>query len=102
MIPAHTRITGEEFLHQEMELGPNDLVEVTLDNAANVQLLDPPNYENYRNNRPYRYAEGGYVERPPYRFRPPYQGKWHLVVDLGGGPGQVRAFLRVFSEPLSA
>ncbi|HWG43641.1 MAG TPA: DUF1883 domain-containing protein [Gemmataceae bacterium] len=102
MTTAHTRIPGLEFIHQEMEAGPDDLIEVTLDNAANVQLLNPADYEDYRNNRPYHYDEGGYVEHSPYRFRPPYQGEWHVVIDLGGGPGHVRAWVRVFSEPVSA
>jgi hypothetical protein len=101
MTTAQTRIPGLEFLHQEMEAGPDDLIEVTLDNPANVLLLDPENYEHYCNNRPYSYY-GGYAESSPYRLRSPNRGKWHLVVDLGGGPGHVRAFLRVFSEPVSA
>ncbi len=66
-----------EFLHREFDLGPNDVLEVTLDNAANVQLLDPTNYANYRNGRPFEY-HGGYVTTSPYRLRPPHQGHWHL------------------------
>jgi hypothetical protein len=99
MTPTQTRSTGEPFLHQEMEVGPDDLIEVQLDNWANVLLLDPENYEHYRNNRPFRYAKGGYVEHSSFRLRAPSPGTWHLVVDLGGGPGHVRAWVRVFSEP---
>lgn len=95
------KIPGLEFLHQELEAGPDDLIEVTLDSPANVLLLDSESYENYRNNRPYHYF-GGYVAHSPYRLRPVTQGKWHLIVDLGGGPGHVRAFLRVFSDPVPA
>lgn len=101
MTPFHTRSTGEPFLHQEMKVGPDELIEVQLDNWANVLLLDPENYELYRNNQPYRYAKGGYVRHSPFRLRAPSQGTWHLVVDLGGGPGHVRAWVRVYSEPLS-
>ncbi len=100
MTLMQTRSTGEPFLHQEMEVGPDDLIEVTLNNSANVLLLDAENYEHYRNNRSYRYAKGGYVERSPFRLRAPSHGIWHLVVDLGGGPGRVRAWVRVFSEPI--
>ncbi len=85
-----------EFLHQEFDLGPNDVMEVTLDHAANVQLLDPTNYSNYQNGRPYRYY-GGYVKTSPYRLQAPFPGHWHLVVDLGGGAGSVRASGRVLS-----
>jgi hypothetical protein len=85
-----------------MEVGPDDLIEVKLNNPANVLLLDPENYEHYRSNRPYRYAKGGYVEHSPFRLRAPSQGNWHLVVDLGGGPGHVRARVFVYSEPITA
>ncbi len=83
-----------EFLHQELHLGPSDAVEVTLDNPANVQLLDPPNYERYRRGEEYHY-HGGYVTHSPYRIRAPHGGDWHLVIDLGGNAGRVRAWSRV-------
>ena len=42
-----------EFLHKELDLAAGDLVrEVSLSgNGANVQLLDPPNYQAYRDRR---------------------------------------------------
>lgn len=97
MMPA--KIPGLEFIHHEMKVGPDDLIEVLLNSWANILLLDPENYERYRNHRPYRYAKGGYVEHSPFRLRAPFYGTWHLVVDLGGGPGHVRAWVRIFSEP---
>jgi hypothetical protein len=89
-----------EFLHQQFELGPNDVIEVALDHPANVQLLDPTNYGNYQNHRPYRYY-GGHVTTSPYRLRPPFPGHWHLVIDLGGGAGSVRASGSVVSGAVS-
>ncbi len=38
----------------------------------------------------YRYF-GGYATKSPVRFAVPRAGHWHVVVDLGGGAGQVRA-----------
>ena len=67
------------FLHQELDAGSEDVLEVLLDHSANVQLLDPANYENYRAGRAFRY-HGGYAERTPFRIRPPYHGHWHLVI----------------------
>jgi hypothetical protein len=84
------------FLHQEFDGGPDDLLEVVLDHAANVQLLDQGNYENYRAGRPFRY-HGGYAEHSPFRIRLPHQGHWHLVIDLGGSSGTVRASTRMIS-----
>jgi hypothetical protein len=79
-----------EFLHYEFDAHGGEMVEVTLDHAANVQLLDPANYDNYRNGRAFRYF-GGHVTGPSFRLAFPHSGHWHLVIDLGGGPGQVRA-----------
>jgi hypothetical protein len=89
-----------EFLHQELDLTPSDIVEVTLDHPANVQLLDPTNYANYREGKPFRYS-GGYVTTSPYRLRPSREGHWHLVIDLGGGAGRVRPSVRVLSGAIS-
>ena len=84
------------FLHQELDVGPDDVIEVTLDHAANVQLLDSTNYQDYRAGRSFHYY-GGYVKTSPFRLRPPHQGQWHLVIDLGGYAGAVRASARVLN-----
>lgn len=83
-----------EHLHYQLNAGSGDVVEVTLDHAANVLLLDTPNYSNYKNGQPFQYR-GGYAKVSPYRLQAPYSGQWHLAVDLGGGAGSVRASLRV-------
>jgi hypothetical protein len=85
-----------EFLHQEIELQPEDIVEVTLDSPANVMLLDTNNFLKYQQGASYRY-HGGYAEKTPVRLSPPNSGKWHVVVNLGGYAGSVRAGLRIVS-----
>src|SRR3989442_9833945 len=98
-MPAKARANvskAMEFLHKEFDLGPSDVLEITLDNPANVQLLDPGNYASYRDKKPFRY-HGGYVTTSPYRLRAPHEGHWHLVIDLGGGAGRVRASARILS-----
>ena len=90
-----------DHLHGELDIGPNDIVEVSLDHAANVQLLDAINYDNYRHGRPYRY-HGGYAKSTPVRLKAPSRGRWHLVVDLGGNAGTVRAGVRVIPSPVEA
>ena len=82
------------YLHNEFDAGPDDLIEVTLDAGANVQLMDPANFDNYRNGKRFHYY-GGYVTTSPFSLRAPRQGRWHLVVDLGGFAGQVRASAKV-------
>lgn len=83
-----------DYLHYEFDAQAGDIAEVTLDAAANVQLMDVPNYDNYRNGQTYRY-HGGYVRRTPFRLQFPHPGHWHLVIDLGGSPGRVRASARL-------
>ena len=85
-----------DYLHQEFDAGPGDIVEVTLDNSANVLLLDSVNFEKYRSGQTYRY-QGGYAKESPVRIAPPRHGRWHLIVDLGGYAGRVRASARVLS-----
>ncbi len=84
-------------LQQEMELKADDLVEVTLDGRANVMLLDPENYDRYRRGESFRY-HGGLAERSPASLTTPHGGRWHVVVDLGGYPGHVRAGIRVLQS----
>jgi len=81
-------------LHQEFHLRPSDVIEVTLDHAANVLLLDTSNYSKYNQGDVYRYR-GGYVKSSPFRISPPHEGRWHIVVDLGGQGGSVKASVRV-------
>ena len=84
------------FIKYEVDAGPSDVIEVTLDSAANVRLLDSSNFHSYRAGRRHRYI-GGHVTHSPYRLRAPHQGHWYVVVDLGGYAGSVRAGVRVLS-----
>ena len=81
-------------LHSELDVGPGDDVVVTLDGQANVMLLDQANYDNYRNGRSFRY-HGGLAKVSPTHLSPPHRGRWHVVVDLGGYAGTVRAAVQV-------
>ncbi|MCO6437316.1 MAG: DUF1883 domain-containing protein [Phycisphaerae bacterium] len=83
-----------DFLHWDGWCSPEDVIEVTLDHGANVQLLDDGAFAAYRAGRSYQYR-GGYYRRTPVRLRPPYPGHWHVVVDLGGYTGTVRAAVRL-------
>ena len=78
------------FLHWEIDAGPENLVEVTLDNQANVLLLDNSNFQKYSQQEKYNYF-GGLAKKSPVKLKPPSKGHWHVVVDLGGYGGTVRA-----------
>lgn len=89
------------YLHQELDVGPEDIVEVTLDGQANVMLLDSANYERYRRGESFRY-HGGLAQVSPARLVPPHRGRWYVVVDLGGFAGKIRAGVRVLERANAA
>lgn len=82
------------FLHYDLHLGSSDVVEVRLDKQANVRLLDAHNFGQYKAGRKHQYR-GGLVKQSPFRISPPHAGHWHLVVDLGGYAGKVKASVQV-------
>lgn len=85
------------FLHYDLHLNSGDIVEVTLDKQANVQLMDDSNFGNYKQGRSFRYY-GGLVKRSPFRLAAPSGGHWNLVIDLGGYAGSVRASVRTIKS----
>jgi hypothetical protein len=82
------------YLHYEFNLGPNDVVHVTLDKQANVRLLDDSNYQRYRSSQQHRYY-GGLAKKSPINIRAPHLGHWHVVIDLGGYSGTIHASVQV-------
>lgn len=84
------------YLHKELDLDAGDVVSVTLTGQANVMLLDGLNYSAYRRGDSFRYY-GGLAKVSPCRLSPPHAGRWHVVVDLGGYAGSVRAGISVIS-----
>jgi hypothetical protein len=78
------------YLHYNLDLAPGEVVEVTLDKQANIRLLDETNFERYKRGAQHTY-HGGFAKRSPVRISPPRPGHWHLVIDLGGYAGSVKA-----------
>jgi hypothetical protein len=77
------------------QLNGGEVVEVILrGNAANVQLMNSSNFQNYKSGRRYNY-HGGHVTRSPYMVTVPNSGRWHIVIDLGGYAGRVNSSVRV-------
>lgn len=84
------------YLHYEFDLTQGEALQVTLDKKANVELLDGPNFERYQTGQPHRYY-GGSALVSPVTLVPPHAGHWHVVIDLGGFPGTVRASVNVLT-----
>jgi hypothetical protein len=87
-----------DFLHAEFSGQPGDVALVTLDSQANVMILDDTNFTAYQQGRSFRYY-GGWTSRSPVRLSPPHYGRWHVVIDLGGYAGTVRAGVRFVRAP---
>lgn len=81
------------FLHYDLHLNTGDVVEVSLDKQANVRLLDGTNFAHYKKGQKHRYY-GGLAKVSPLRVKAPHAGHWHLVIDLGGYAGSVKASVR--------
>lgn len=65
------------------EIGPKDLIEISLDRPANIKILDPANFESYSKGRDHYYY-GGIFQASLVKLIPPYLGRWYLVVDSAG------------------
>ena len=82
------------FIHYELDAGPGNIIQVILDKQANVRLLDNINFQKYRSGQQHNYY-GGLTKTSPISLAAPYHGRWHVVIDLGGYPGIVRASVQV-------
>ena len=69
-------------------------MEVKLDRQANVQLLDEINFNNYKKGKSYDHI-GGLSKKLMINLTSSYKGHWHLVIDLGGHAGTVKASVSV-------
>lgn len=79
------------------------VVEVALSgSAANVRLLDSPNFQNYKAGRRHQLYGGGLVRQSPAYLKVPYGGYWHVTVDLQGLRGQTRSGIRVLPPSVLA
>lgn len=69
--------------------------------AANVLLMDAANFGAYRAQQPFFYDAGGHFSTSPVDLAIPKDGRWFVVVDLGGYSGRVRASVEVV-DPVQA
>lgn len=83
-----------KHLHYEVDAGPADTIQVTLDKQANVKVMDDTNYQKYCRGQRHNFY-GGRAKVSPANISPPHQGHWHVAVDLGGYAGSVQVGVRV-------
>jgi hypothetical protein len=85
-----------KYLHQEFDCAGGETVRVDLDCQANVRLLDQSSYQQYRRGGRHRF-QGGLAKTTPVLLPVPGPGRWHVVVDLGGYAGQIRASITLLN-----
>jgi len=90
-----------KYLSYSFDAGPKDFIEVNLNKQANVRVMDSRNYQNYRIGRKHRHY-GGLAKQTPVHIKPPHQGHWYVVIDLGGYAGTVIASVKLLRGILHA
>lgn len=85
-----------KYLHEDFDCTGDETVRVELDGQANVRLLNEANYNHYRRGSGHRY-HGGLAKKTPTFLTVPGPGRWHVVVDLGGYAGSVRASITLLN-----
>lgn len=91
---AKQKEPGLNYLHYEFQLKKGDVVEVKLDKHANVKLLDELYFSYYKKGKKHS-CIGGMAKKSPVNLSSPYKGHWHLVVDLDGHAGTVKASVQI-------
>lgn len=66
----------------QMTVGLNLVVEVTLNHAANVYLVNQQGCQDYLNGNKFSHY-GGYTTESPYKIRIPSSNHWYVIVDNG-------------------
>lgn len=86
-----------KYLHFQLKLARNEVIQATLQQQSYLRIMDDENYANYRHGDQYRY-HGGMATGSPAVIKPPVAGDWHLVIDLGGADGEVKAAVHIIQE----
>ncbi len=91
-----------KYLHFNLDLKSNNVVQVDLKSPAYLRLLTDEHYKAYREGKQYRYF-GGLAESSPANIKPPHKGEWHLVIDLGDKDeeGELSAKVHIVQEAAS-
>jgi hypothetical protein len=82
------------FLHYQIKADPSKIVNVTISGEATVKLMDPLNFSKYKLGKEHSF-QGGVYPPSSIEFRVTHRDDWHVVVDLGGRKGEVKASVKL-------
>jgi uncharacterized protein DUF1883 len=85
-----------EYIYSEIQARAGAIIEVTLDQQANVRLLDPTNYSRFKSGQQCQ-GYGGRALRSPLHLQVPSSGTWYVVIDLGGSSGAICHSVRIIN-----
>jgi len=90
----------KNYVSDEMNAGPENLVQIVINVRLYAFLLDDDNFQKYRNGVDYRQLRYGVstqtLTNPTYVV-PPTKQHWHLVIDNGGQPFNVNPAVKLYS-----
>ena len=82
------------WFHNLGVLDEGKTLEIVLDHAAYVRVMDQENYNEYKHRRAYK-SHSKYVTSSPYVVKTPRASHWYVVVDLEGKPGVINSVVRI-------
>jgi len=93
----------QDHLHWELDAGPSDTLQVTVDDTAHVFLMDDGNYQKYCQGAEHL-SYGGRVDGGAQLLKPNRRGRWHVVVDMGRSGGRISAHVlnKATGQPVGA
>ena len=83
--------------YQLSELGHVDqgkVVEISLNYAASIKVMDTTNYYSFKKGGKYKYI-GEYVDKSPYQITIPYPARWYVVLELDGLAAKVASSVKI-------
>ncbi|MBN1798426.1 MAG: DUF1883 domain-containing protein [Spirochaetales bacterium] len=83
------------YLHYKFKADPNNEVKVTLNQKANVFLLDTASYYKYRLGKAYE-PTAAYNDVTSIHIKVPHKSNWHLLIEHSDAfKGIIRALVDV-------
>jgi len=83
-----------QFLHYQVKADPDRIIQVTIDHEASIKLMDTFNFAKYSQGKTPDF-QGGIYPASTVEFRVYKNDTWHVVVDLDGKKGEVKASVKL-------
>lgn len=75
-------------------LSAGKTVSVKINQQAHVALLDTTNFQRYVNRQRYRHY-GGLQSYQKERYRIPYPGEWHVIINIGASSRSIKSEIQI-------